>query len=43
MAYGKDAETIKRDPIEDIELEQMGREFIRSALGGPDSEIAAVR
>lgn len=43
MAYGKDAATTKRDPIEDIELEQMGREFMRSSLGGPDSEIAAIR
>lgn len=43
MAYGKDAAKKKREPIEEIELEGMAREFIRSSLGGPDSEIAAIR
>jgi hypothetical protein len=43
MTYGKDAAKTKRAPISEIELEQMGRDFIRSALGGPDSEIAQIR
>ncbi len=43
MAYGKDAAKIKRDPIDEIELEGMAREFIRSSLGGPDSELAGIR
>src|SRR5687768_67393 len=41
MAYGKEAD--QREKIDERELEQMGREFIRSALGGPDSEISAIR
>lgn len=43
MAYGKDAATTKRDPIEDVTLEQMGRDLIQTGLGGPDSEIASIR
>jgi hypothetical protein len=31
------------DRIDDVELEGIAREFMRSALGGPDSEIAATR
>jgi hypothetical protein len=31
------------DRIDDIELEGIAREFMRSALGGPDSEISAIR
>ena len=42
MTYGTDA-AIKREPITEIELEGMAREFIRTALGGPDSEIASIR
>ena len=43
MTYGKDAAKPKREPIDEIALEGMAREFMRSALGGPDSEIAAIR
>lgn len=42
MAYGTEADN-KREPIAESDLEQMAREFIRSSLGGPDSEIAAIR
>ncbi|MUV13582.1 portal protein [Noviluteimonas gilva] len=38
--YGTEA---KREPIDEAELERMSREFIRSSLGGLDSEIGAVR
>ena len=41
MAYGKDA--AKREKIDDATLEQIAREFIRSSLGGPDSELAGIR
>lgn len=41
MAYGTEA--IKREPIDESDLERIGREFISSALGGPDSEISAAR
>lgn len=43
MAYGKDAAKTKREPIDEIALEQMARGFMRSSLGGPDSELAAIR
>lgn len=43
MAYGKDAAKIKREPIDETTLEQMAREFMRTSLGGPDSEIAHIR
>jgi hypothetical protein len=33
----------KRDPIDEIELEQIARDFIRTSLGGPDSELAGIR
>jgi hypothetical protein len=42
MAYGKEADNA-REPIAESELERMAREFIRSSLGGPDSEIASIR
>jgi hypothetical protein len=43
MAYGTDAAKSKRDPIDEIELERIAREFIANSLGGPDSEISAIR
>lgn len=35
--------TQRKDAIGDDELERIAREFMRSALGGPDTEIAAAR
>lgn len=43
MAYGTDAAKIKREPIDDTELERIAREFIATSLGGPESEISAIR
>lgn len=39
MTKRKDA----HHPIDDIELEGIAREFIRSSLGGPDTELAGIR
>lgn len=41
MSYGTDA--AKREPITESDLERIGREFIASSLGGPDSDIAHAR
>ena len=41
--YGTDAAKTKHEPIDDTTLEGIAVEFMRSALGGPDSEIAAIR
>lgn len=38
-----DGSARKRDPLDETTLERIGRDFIRSSLGGPDSEISAAR